>query len=254
MEYFTDTARTNAVKFIHDWKNTEKQNLQILAAENDKPDAHKQYTDVHNLCPYKYGILEILLHYLYCTSTNATQATSVLVKDIKTTLQQKHTAMPIYQAIITHLITTLSNTPPTIHIPPNIPTPLDTIIHYTIKTQDDIGWPQFLKGRISKHWSEAQAMYYNQRTDIDTRKYIIFLLKERLLHAVIGGCIKCWDKQNTELHGEQAPVIAQLRLQKLRVRDTKAYANDKLLVPTKLIALFSTPLWTQLQHNAVKIK
>ena len=101
--------------------------------------------------PYKCGMLETPLHYLHCTSTNTTQATSVLVQDIKTTLQQEHTAMPIYQAIITHLITTLSNTPPTTHILPNIPTPLDTIIQDAIRAQDDIGWPQFLKGRISKH-------------------------------------------------------------------------------------------------------
>ena len=97
-------------------------------------------------------------------------------------------------------------------------------------------------------------MYYTQRTDIDKRKYTILRWKKRLLHAVIGGCITCWDKRNTELHGEQAPVSAHIRLQKLRVRVAKAYANDKPLVPTKLISLFSTPLGTRLQHRAVQLK
>ena len=167
-------------------------------------------------------MLETPLHYLYCTSTNATQATCVLVQDIKTTLKKEHIAMPIYQAIITHLISTLSNTPHTPHTPPDIPTPLDTITQDAIRAQNNIGWQHFLKGRISKHWSEAQAMYYTQRTDIDKRKYTILRWKKRLLHAVIGGCITSWEKRNTELHGEQAPVSAHTRLQKLKVRVAKA--------------------------------
>jgi len=254
MKSLPDTTRTNAVKFIHDWQNTGKQNQQFQEAEDEKHDAHKQYTDVHTLCPYKCGMLETPLHYLHCISTNATQATGVLIQDIKTILQQEHTAMPIYQAIVTHLIATLSNTPPPAHITPTTLTPLDTIIHDAVRAQDAIGWSHFLKGRISTHWSKAQDAYYTQRTDIDRRKYTILRWKKRLLHAVIGGCIKCWDKRNTELHGDQAPVCAHIRLQKLRVRVAKAYANDKLLVPTKLGSLFHTPLKTRLQHRAVQLQ
>ena len=69
--------------------------------------------------------------------------------------------------------------------------------------------------------------------------------KKRLLHAVIGGCITCWEKRNTELHGEKKLVSAHIRLQKLKLRVPKAYANDKHLVPFKLISLFSTPLLHQ---------
>ena len=97
-------------------------------------------------------------------------------------------------------------------------------------------------------------MYYTQRTDIDKRKYTILRWKKRLLHAVIDWCITSWEKRNTELHGEQAPVSAHIRLQKLKVQVAKAYANDKLLVPTKLISLFRTPLGIRLQHRAVQLK
>ena len=97
-------------------------------------------------------------------------------------------------------------------------------------------------------------MYYTQRTDIDKRKYTILRWKKHILHAVIGGCIKYWEKRNTKLHGEQAPVSAHIRLQKLRVRVAKAYADDKLLVPTKLVSLFSTPLKTRLQHRVVQLQ
>ena len=162
--------------------------------------------------------------------------------------------MPIYKAIINHLTSTLSNTPHTPYTTPNSVTPLDTKVQYAITAQSVIGWENFLKGRISKHWSEAQAMYYTLRVDIDKRKYTILRWKKRLLHAVIGGCITCWDKRNSELHGEKAPVSAHIRLQKLRVRVAKAYANDMHLVPTKLISLFSTPIRIRLNHRAVQLQ
>ena len=77
-------------------------------------------------------------------------------------------------------------------------------------------------------------MYYTLRVDIDKRKCTILRWEKRLLHAVIGECITCWDKRNSELHGDKAPVSAHIRLQKLRVRVAKAYANDMHLVPLSL--------------------
>ena len=71
---------------------------------------------------------------------------------------------------------------------------------------------------------------------------------------MIGGCITCWEKRNTALHGEQAPDCAQIRLQKLKIRVAKAYANDKYRVPTKLISLFNTPLRARLTHRAVQLQ
>ena len=81
--------------------------------------------------------------------------------------------MLIYKAIINYLIYTLSNTPHTPHTIPNEITLLNIKVHDAIRAQSAIGWQNFLKGRISTHWAEAQAMYYTQRTDIDKRKYPI---------------------------------------------------------------------------------
>ena len=64
----------------------------------------------------------------------------------------------------------------------------------------------------------------------------------------------CWDKRNSELHGDKAPVSAHIRLQKLRVRVATVYANDMHLVPTKLISLFSTPIRIRLNHRAVQLQ
>ena len=97
-------------------------------------------------------------------------------------------------------------------------------------------------------------MYYKQRNDLDTRIYTILRWQKRLLHTIIGGCITCWEKRNTALHGEQAPKCAQIRLQKLRVRVAKAYANDKHLISPKLVSLFSTPLRTRLTHRAMQLQ
>ena len=192
------------------------------------------------------------LHYLHCTSTNATQVMFGFGQDIKTSLKKEHTAMPRYKAIINHLASNLSNTPHTPHTVPNIITNLNTKVHNAIRVQTTIGWQKFPESLYN--WAEAQEIYYTQRADIDKRKYIILRWEKRLIHAVIGECITCWEKRNTELHGDKKLVSAHIRLQKLNVRVAKDYANDKHLVPIKIISLFSTPLCTRLQHRAIQLQ
>ena len=72
MTSIKNTQRTNAVKFIHDWQNTGKQNQQFQVAEDDKPNAHKNMlmptpsalTNVALLKPLfiTYTVLAVLLH------------------------------------------------------------------------------------------------------------------------------------------------------------------------------------------------
>ena len=87
--------------------------------------------------------------------------------------------MPMYKSIINHLTSTLSNIPHTPHTIPNEITPLDIKVHDDIRAQSAIGWKKILKGCISTHWAEAQAIYYTQCTNIDKHKYTILRLKKK---------------------------------------------------------------------------
>ena len=120
--------------------------------------------------------------------------------------------------------------------------------------QDTIGWQHFLKGRISKQWSIAQRACYAQRTDLDKRKYTILRWRRHLVKSIIEGSIKCWETRNQALHGDTIQASTKIRIQKLRVRVAKSYANDRLLVPPLLRNLFKMPLQHRLTHRATQLQ
>ena len=55
MNSLKDTQRTNLVQCMHDWQNIGKYNLQFQETEAENPDDHKVCTEVHTVCPFKYG-------------------------------------------------------------------------------------------------------------------------------------------------------------------------------------------------------
>ena len=138
---------------------------------------------------------------------------------------------------------------------PNItPHSLHITIQAAIKEQNTIGWQHFLKGRLSKQWSTAQQACYAQRTDLDKRKYTILRWRRRLVKSIIEGSIKCWETRNQALHGDTIQATTKIRLQKLRVRVAKSYANDRFLVPPLLRNLFKMPLQHRLTHRATQLQ
>lgn len=66
-------------------------------------------------------------------------------------------------------------------------TSIDKITQAVILDHHVIGWQNFLKYEIRKHWSSTQTLYYIQHTNIDKQKYSTLWWKKDILLTVKGG-------------------------------------------------------------------
>ena len=53
---------------------------------------------------------------------------------------------------------------------PTFPSDLfGTTLKNAWKTQEEIGWTQLFKGRLSRHWAQAQGIFYVDNPDTQNR-------------------------------------------------------------------------------------
>ena len=99
-------------------------------------------------------------------------------------------------------------TPPTLQNPDD---PILQAITDAFHSQCNIGWDQFLRGRIANDWKTAIGIYYHER------RLGTAFTPDQWMHTTIDALWKfsmtLWRQRNASLHGENS-VLSQEKIRK----------------------------------------
>eukprot|EP00957_Ditylum_brightwellii_P043577 3303316-Ditylum_brightwellii.AAC.1 len=142
-------------------------------------------------------------HLLCCTHDDSIAIRTLAVTKFKSSLLQCKTALIICSTLIYKLSQWLGlATAP----PPIIPSDrLGMILCTTVEEQAEIGWENFIKGRISICWGDAQQIFYN--TVHPTGNYSKSQWNGKIITGVWQIFFDVWKACNAHLHG---PLDAEL--------------------------------------------
>eukprot|EP00957_Ditylum_brightwellii_P103776 7905806-Ditylum_brightwellii.AAC.1 len=97
------------------------------------------------------------MHMFQCPHEDAISLCSLAIMKFKSSLIKIHTA-PIIQQVLYYKVAQWYKMP--CILPPRIPSnPTGLKLCNAVETQHELGWNNFMKGRIAKQWCEAQALY-----------------------------------------------------------------------------------------------
>eukprot|EP00957_Ditylum_brightwellii_P155071 11804033-Ditylum_brightwellii.AAC.1 len=132
------------IKFMHNWLNTGSQK-------------QKFHEDTVADCPVCCAEDEMWMHMFQCPHNDAILLRSLALTKFKSSLIKIQTA-PIIQQVLYYKVSQwckmLSLQPPRI-----LTDIAGTKLCNAVETQHDLGWNNFMKGRIAKQWCMAQTVY-----------------------------------------------------------------------------------------------
>jgi hypothetical protein len=168
----------------------------------------------HDLCPLCLTPNETVTHVLHCPDPRArlqwirsTDKFCVLMNTIKTDPD-------IAKAIRTRLASLRSNRQYT------LPQLLPEAVKQAVYDQDSIGWTQFLRGRLSKKWEDAQERWIIRCSTKWKRSSKLWLSK--LVQATWEVAREMWVHRNSVLHHPSHP-WKQRRVKELAARITTEF-------------------------------
>ena len=179
--------RVNVIKMLHNWQYTKSRAM--LFQDSDL-----------NTCPLGCGHEETALHHLSCPKIPGSD-----LRSINRWMSHNNTAPPVQLAIITSLQAWIASEP----------TPLfsandqDSIERQTSlahSEQSILGWDQAFKGRLSKKWTHAQGMWYdNMRHNLHStekfpKSYTGPIWMKKLVAQLIFYNLNRWQIRNEAAH------------------------------------------------------
>eukprot|EP00957_Ditylum_brightwellii_P027408 2072258-Ditylum_brightwellii.AAC.1 len=132
------------IKFMHNWLNTGMQK-------------QKFYKDAVAGCPICCAENETWTHMFQCPHDNALSLRSLALTKFKSSLIKMSTA-PIIWQVLYYKVAQWCRLP-TITPLRILSDSTGNILRDAVDTQHDLGWQNFMKGRVAKQWSQAQAEY-----------------------------------------------------------------------------------------------
>eukprot|EP00957_Ditylum_brightwellii_P009194 695497-Ditylum_brightwellii.AAC.1 len=144
LEHQTLHTQIQLIKFMHNWLNTGSQK-------------QKFHEDAVADCPVCCVEDETWMHMFQCPHNDAILLRSLALAKFKSSLIKIQTA-PIIRQVLYYKVARWCKMPSLLL--PRFPTDITgTKLCNTVETQHDLGWNDFMKGRIAKQWCAAQAAY-----------------------------------------------------------------------------------------------
>jgi hypothetical protein len=120
--------------------------------------------------------------------------------------------------------------------------PIDTTnalcdLHYS---QSEIGWDQFLRGRISKKWRLVYSKLTTSKQKVNPSVWTAWFIKAIWQHSH-----STWKNRNHVVHNQNKKTISSIALSKLHQKTSELYirySNDPHMIPEYLRYLFKHPL------------
>ena len=124
-------------------------------------------------------------------------------------------------------------------------------IFQAVQNQNDIGWYNFIKGRVSKHWKQAQEIYYRfHKKDV---KYNGQTWGVKLIEALWSYSEGIWLDRNECKYGEGTQMLNKER-QRLRPVVEKLYNTYRGRVSLKDEELFHQGIHEKMKKHPRLIK
>lgn len=146
----------------------------------------------HSRCPRCQQVDETTMHVLVCPNDSAGLEWRCRVTDIGLWLLEVDTHPSIRQCILDSLAPRSTNT--------LFSTYADQICAVAATEQDEIGWQNFVEGKISKTWGDLQFLYYQEQFSNRSVDRWTSGLVTRLLELTHG----MWIHRNNILHAVDA--------------------------------------------------
>ena len=203
--------RIKVSKLIHDWQNTGAQKERFARSHNRKEPLNEDAYQASSQCPMQCGESEIPLHYLYCKNNPKPDETTRCIRSIARWMKKAGTHKPLIPILIKAMTNWLANGKLTIKWKFAQDEDHEGITQ-ALTEQQQIGWHNFFKGRISKTWTEIQQREYSRQSQhrIDTndvplpKHYSGNWWAANLIKQVVFMSLNLWQIRNDALHSDKA--------------------------------------------------
>lgn len=232
----TSTQLCLITKVIHQWLPVGKQQHRI---DPRKP----------SNCPSCRCVNETSVHVFRCHSTERRESRANEVEAFREYLISIKTDSRVWHVIYNGLLSWQFNPHRAVNV--NMAEgPVEDCLRKAITEQNELGWQNFLYGRISLAWGRAQEIAYREREFFDEsitkRYYNGNLWMTRTIKALFRLATETWTTRNAALHGGNSDEQKAIRKQTIERRIRDLYQN----APSQLGAweqrLFETTLETRL--------
>jgi hypothetical protein len=171
---------------------------------------------------------ETFNHVLTCNSPTSTSAHLVLQEKLRSALETMSTPPQLIQLAFNFLSDNI-----------DIPTSLSNDLSILHHSQSEIGWNQFLHGRISQKWCTVYSKLCTKQ------KVNPSIWTAWLITAIWHYTHSMWKHRNNVVHNQNNKVVSMVALSKLHDKTSELYckySNDPHLIPEYLCYLFKHPV------------
>ena len=231
----TSRKQTLICKYVHNWQNVGSQKIKIDSNTTEE------------LCPMGCGKAETPMHFWYCPEPCFTTIKQDQLKKLEEHMETNNTCPEVKQEIITRLHFWVSaQEEPTHQIQRDEDGNPDNLSQ-AIDDQNEIGWDQFLKGRLSLQWINLQHKYcLDQNLQ---PKYDGFNWASKLIKKILDVSLLLWDFRNKLLRGFNYAESIFIQRQKLTKQIKHAYDHYRDEVKPHFQTLFQKSLPNLLKHS-----
>ena len=216
-------TRAKAVKLFHNWQNTGRQKgLFLMSAGASSEAIHEA-----SRCPMGCGEYEAPLHYLQCTKCPHSAEMANAIKDIKKWLSRANTA-PALVGIIMRILYKYTQRQLQALGEWSLQNESNSgQLEQLVQEQELIGWDNFFKGRISKHWSTLQEQHYSTLDLPECQAYKTGKWwASHVIRQLIYFSLNAWQIRNDTLHKDKVQSIYNSERSELRKRIRWWYSNS----------------------------
>ena len=226
----SSTRQTRLAQIMHDWQNVGTQKVKIDPTSDAK-------------CPTQCGATEDPGHYLQCQHSLMKTERTKLQKDLLNQMNKMDTH-PGIKTTITRLL----NNECTKEDIPAITTADAEHIYNATQDQLLLGHNALEKGYISKHWTKAQQIWYNNN---NKKKRCLQMWTKKLIVLLQTYTYNVWKVRNTFLHGTNKKEQRLLQIQQCHEKIEKLYNMERSHLTVEQCAIFDIPK-SQRKHQGLE--
>jgi hypothetical protein len=201
MQRLSASKRVKVAKLHHNWQNTGRQKGLFLRSGGNFEDAEEA-----ELCPMGCGKYEDTLHYLHCTKNPKPNEMVRGLKGIKRWMKSNMTEPGLTSIILRIARKVLDNqTADLEHWIFEKDSTKRIEFEKLVEEQQQIGWMEIFKGRLTTRWTTIQRQYMRQEIDdyptpsYRTAEWWTIGLIQQLIYFTLNT----WQIRNDHLHREK---------------------------------------------------
>ena len=204
---------TNTLKLVHGWQN-DGQQKELFYEDSDE-----------TLCPAGCGEAESRMHFIQCQAPHLHASHIKRREEFRRVHGKLKTEKVIYERFMRIFISLrMGDAPPSPAT--HYDSALDMMVQRAWDEQRDIGWDQILKGRISKYWGMAQAMFYSNSPHIRGKQcFSGTLWAVKTVRSLLNFSLDLWNDRCNTMHGEDGEERKRIAHAKITKRVMKLYVR-----------------------------